>query len=159
QMCNARFSMLNLSMFNPLLSIERRQTPVYQIILLTTFGVTTIHPRHFPFHFPFMTRRNKNSLQHPHNSVLSTRFHIFSQPSSLTPQWPAYATFANEHSDLAMASAQTASDRLPDFSLAPRIDQVGAEERAARFTTRSIKNERHLSGLKLLLNMIDVTTL
>ena len=48
---------------------------------------------------------------------------------------------------------------IPDFSLSPRIDQVGVEERAARFTKRSIKNETKLNGLKLALNMIDLTTL
>src|SRR4249919_3720087 len=48
---------------------------------------------------------------------------------------------------------------LPDFSLSPRIDQVGVEERASRFTKRSIKKETKLNGLKLVLNMIDLTTL
>ena len=48
---------------------------------------------------------------------------------------------------------------IPDFSLSPRIDQVGVEERASRFTKRSIKNETKLNGLKLVLNMIDLTTL
>jgi deoxyribose-phosphate aldolase len=48
---------------------------------------------------------------------------------------------------------------IPDFSLSPRIDQVGVEERAARFTKRSIKNESKVNGLKLALNMIDLTTL
>lgn len=48
---------------------------------------------------------------------------------------------------------------IPDFSLSPRIDQVGVNERAARFTTRSIKNETKINGLKLVLNMIDLTTL
>jgi deoxyribose-phosphate aldolase len=33
------------------------------------------------------------------------------------------------------------------------------EERAARFTTRSLKKEAKLNGLKLVLNMIDLTTL
>jgi deoxyribose-phosphate aldolase len=47
----------------------------------------------------------------------------------------------------------------PDFSLSPRIDQVGVEERASRFTKRSIKNETKINGLKLALNMIDLTTL
>lgn len=47
----------------------------------------------------------------------------------------------------------------PDFALSPRIDQVGAEERAARFTKRSIKKESKVDGLKLALNMIDLTTL
>jgi len=55
----------------------------------------------------------------------------------------------------------TAKDKLymPDFRLSPHIDQVGIEERASRFTKRSIKNEAKLNGLKLVLNMIDLTTL
>ncbi len=48
---------------------------------------------------------------------------------------------------------------IPDFTLTPRIDQVGAEERASRFTKRSIKKEAKVNGLKLVLNMIDLTTL
>ena len=48
---------------------------------------------------------------------------------------------------------------LPDFSLSPRVDQVGIEERAARFTKRSIKKETKVNGLLLALNMIDLTTL
>jgi len=48
---------------------------------------------------------------------------------------------------------------IPDFRNAPHIDQVGVEERAARFTKRSIKAETKLNGLKLALNMIDLTTL
>jgi len=46
-----------------------------------------------------------------------------------------------------------------DFKHSPAIDQVGIEERIARFNTRSIKKETKLSGLKLALNMIDLTTL
>src|ERR1044071_9058604 len=53
----------------------------------------------------------------------------------------------------------TSSTMLPDFSLSPRIDQVGVEERASRFTKRSIKKESKMNGLKLVLNMIDLTTL
>lgn len=49
--------------------------------------------------------------------------------------------------------------RIPDFALSPRVDQVGIEERAARITKRSIKNESKLNGLLLALNMIDLTTL
>ena len=48
---------------------------------------------------------------------------------------------------------------IPDFSVSPRIDQVGIEERASRFTKRSIKSETKVNGLKLVLNMIDLTTL
>lgn len=48
---------------------------------------------------------------------------------------------------------------MPNFSLSPRVDQVGIEERAARFTKRSIKSASKLNGLLLALNMIDLTTL
>ena len=48
---------------------------------------------------------------------------------------------------------------IPDFTISPRIDQVGIEERASRFTKRSLKNETKINGLKLALNMIDLTTL
>jgi deoxyribose-phosphate aldolase len=48
---------------------------------------------------------------------------------------------------------------ISDFTASPRIDQVGVEERASRFTKRSIKDETKLNGLKLALNMIDLTTL
>lgn len=39
------------------------------------------------------------------------------------------------------------------------IDQVGVEERAARLTTRSIKKKTKLDGIKLVISMIDLTTL
>jgi deoxyribose-phosphate aldolase len=48
---------------------------------------------------------------------------------------------------------------IPDFSAAVHVDQVGIEERASRFTKRSIKNETKINGLMLALNMIDLTTL
>jgi deoxyribose-phosphate aldolase len=46
--------------------------------------------------------------------------------------------------------------KLPD---SPTIDKVGVEERIARFQTRSIKNESKRQGLRMVLNMIDLTTL
>lgn len=46
---------------------------------------------------------------------------------------------------------------LPGHS--PTIDQVGVLERASRFTTRSIKTDAKMQGLKMALNMIDLTTL
>ena len=52
-----------------------------------------------------------------------------------------------------------ASKIIPDFSAPVHVDQVGIEERASRFTKRSIKNESKINGLKLALNMIDLTTL
>ena len=45
---------------------------------------------------------------------------------------------------------------IPDFHLSPRVDQVGVEERALRFTKRSIKKESKVEGLKLVLSMIDL---
>ncbi len=48
---------------------------------------------------------------------------------------------------------------LPDFRQTPCIDQVGVFERVARFQRRSIKKEAKTNGLKLALNMIDLTTL
>jgi deoxyribose-phosphate aldolase len=48
---------------------------------------------------------------------------------------------------------------IPDFTLTPSVDQTMVEERCARFTTRSIKKETKLQGLKLALSMIDLTTL
>lgn len=49
--------------------------------------------------------------------------------------------------------------KIPDFKLSPSVDKVGVEERVARFQTRSIKNEAKIQGLKMVLNMIDLTTL
>jgi deoxyribose-phosphate aldolase len=40
-----------------------------------------------------------------------------------------------------------------------KVDQVGVEERIARFNTRSIKKSSKMQALKLALNMIDLTTL
>ncbi len=48
---------------------------------------------------------------------------------------------------------------VPDFRYTPVIDQVGVEERVARFSSRSIKKESKVQGLKLALSMIDLTTL
>ncbi len=48
---------------------------------------------------------------------------------------------------------------IPDFRTSPKIDQVGVEERASRFTKRSIKKESKLAALKMVLSMIDLTTL
>jgi len=48
---------------------------------------------------------------------------------------------------------------IPNFRMSPVVDQVGVEERVARFTSRSIKKSSKLQALKLALNMIDLTTL
>ena len=49
--------------------------------------------------------------------------------------------------------------QIPDFRMTARVDQVGIEERVARFQTRSIKKESKLAGLNQVLSMIDLTTL
>lgn len=46
---------------------------------------------------------------------------------------------------------------LPPAS--PAIDQVGIIERAQRITKRSVKGEMKMAGLRMVLNMIDLTTL
>jgi len=48
---------------------------------------------------------------------------------------------------------------FPDLKSLPAIDQVGVEERAARFQTRSLKGETKRSALQLAVTMLDVTTL
>jgi deoxyribose-phosphate aldolase len=54
------------------------------------------------------------------------------------------------------------SNKTPNFLTippSPTVDKVGVEERVARFQTRSIKNQTKEQGLKMVLNMIDLTTL
>lgn len=41
----------------------------------------------------------------------------------------------------------------------PKVDKVGVEERVSRFQKRSIKNDSKMQGLRMILNMIDLTTL
>ncbi|MFN4893044.1 MAG: deoxyribose-phosphate aldolase [Bacteroidota bacterium] len=48
---------------------------------------------------------------------------------------------------------------LPDFRRTAPVDQTGIEERAARFTKRSIKQSSKRQALNMVLNMIDLTTL
>jgi deoxyribose-phosphate aldolase len=49
--------------------------------------------------------------------------------------------------------------RLPDLSRIPAVDEVGVNERVARFQSRSIKKATKVDALKLILSMIDLTTL
>jgi deoxyribose-phosphate aldolase len=46
-----------------------------------------------------------------------------------------------------------------DFSSIPTVDQVGINDRIARITARSIKKDAKMQGLKMALNMVDLTTL
>ena len=52
--------------------------------------------------------------------------------------------------------AKTISQILLDT---PKVDKVGVEERVARIQTRSVKGPSKSQGLKMVLNMIDLTTL
>jgi len=54
---------------------------------------------------------------------------------------------------------KTSSSQRYDYSQSPVVDQVGIAERSARFTTRSIKTDCKKTGLRRVLNMIDLTTL
>ena len=56
-------------------------------------------------------------------------------------------------------SAVDVQNKLPDLSRVPAVDEVGVNERVARFQSRSIKKESKLEALKLILSMIDLTTL
>ena len=56
-------------------------------------------------------------------------------------------------------AAGTATLPIPDFRFSPPIDQVGVEERIERLSHRSIKKGSKVEALKLLLTMIDLTTL
>jgi deoxyribose-phosphate aldolase len=49
--------------------------------------------------------------------------------------------------------------RLPDLSRVPAVDEVGVNERVARFQSRSIKTSSKNEALRLVLSMIDLTTL
>ena len=43
--------------------------------------------------------------------------------------------------------------------ISPKVDKVGIEDRVNRITKRSIKKEAKIDGLKMALNMVDLTTL
>jgi deoxyribose-phosphate aldolase len=57
------------------------------------------------------------------------------------------------------AAAAPLVPRMPALEHVPRVDEVGVEERVARFCSRSIKKESKVHALKLALSMIDLTTL
>lgn len=53
----------------------------------------------------------------------------------------------------------TIHSTIPDFRFTPTIDQVGVEERIERLSHRSIKKDSKVKALRLLLTMLDLTTL
>ncbi len=56
-------------------------------------------------------------------------------------------------------NATAIDKRTPDLSRVPAVDEVGVNERVARFQSRSIKTASKIEALKLALSMIDLTTL
>lgn len=56
-------------------------------------------------------------------------------------------------------AAVLASGRMPDMSQVTPVDEVGVKERAVRFQGRSIKKSSKVDALKIVLSMIDLTTL
>ncbi|MFT5496122.1 MAG: deoxyribose-phosphate aldolase [Kiritimatiellia bacterium] len=58
-----------------------------------------------------------------------------------------------------MAKISTSAPAFSSTPSSPAIDRVGVYERCARFRTRSIKNASKLEALKMVLSMIDLTTL
>ena len=59
---------------------------------------------------------------------------------------------------MSLAAVET-KRKLPDLDRVPRVDEVGVNERVARFQSRSIKKESKLEALRMVLSMIDLTTL
>lgn len=59
---------------------------------------------------------------------------------------------------MSLTAVRTAS-KLPDLSRVPAVDEVGVNERVARFQSRSIKTASKVDALKMILSMIDLTTL
>lgn len=57
------------------------------------------------------------------------------------------------------SAAITSESSRPDLSRVTRVDEVGVNERVARFQTRSIKTESKAQALRMTLSMIDLTTL
>ena len=56
-------------------------------------------------------------------------------------------------------AAVPVSTQMPDLGQVARVDEVGVKERVARFQSRSIKKESKVEALKMVLSMIDLTTL
>ncbi len=52
-----------------------------------------------------------------------------------------------------------AKTTYPNFDASPTVDQVGIGDRITRIQKRSVKNDAKIQGLKMALNMIDLTTL
>jgi deoxyribose-phosphate aldolase len=60
---------------------------------------------------------------------------------------------------MALTAVKKVPARLPNLGKVPAVDEVGVNERVSRFQTRSIKTSSKVEALKLILSMIDLTTL
>ena len=58
-----------------------------------------------------------------------------------------------------MSAIATEVQGLPDLSRVTLVDEVGVTERVARFQARSIKGDAKVAALRMILSMIDLTTL
>ncbi len=56
-------------------------------------------------------------------------------------------------------TAVNTSQHMPDLGRVPAVDEVGVNERVERFQSRSIKKASKVEALKMILSMIDLTTL
>jgi deoxyribose-phosphate aldolase len=64
----------------------------------------------------------------------------------------------NDKKNMNLKAVNTANC-VPDLSKVRAVDEVGVNERVARFQSRSIKSASKVEALKLILSMIDLTTL
>jgi deoxyribose-phosphate aldolase len=60
---------------------------------------------------------------------------------------------------LDLSAVATNLEGLPDLSRVTLVDEVGVTERVARFQARSIKSDAKVAALRMILSMIDLTTL
>jgi deoxyribose-phosphate aldolase len=60
---------------------------------------------------------------------------------------------------LDLNAVATAVQGLPDLSRVTLVDEVGVTERVARLQSRSIKGDAKVAALRMILSMIDLTTL
>ena len=68
-----------------------------------------------------------------------------------------FAVGRDDDGDMLARSPQAALQRL--FDEVGSVDQIGVDERVAKYGTRSIKKASKIQGLKLAVSMVDLTTL
>src|SRR5438552_2636100 len=78
------------------------------------------------------------------------------KPAALAPSRARQSELRTPYS--AFRASETRGNR-PSTVVAPTVDQIMAEERAAAFAKRSIKTTAKLAGLKIVTSMMDLTTL